>query len=339
MNLAITLAERRLLSDHLIRKGMRKLLAERLQQIDTESKSAADWVQDLDLRPLAEDTEAANEQHYEIPAHYFKGVLGPHLKYSSGYWPDGCHTLAESETAMLELTCQRARLDNGQRILELGCGWGSLSLWMAEHYPESQITSVSNSNSQREFIEAQAKLRGISNLEVITCDINDFQPEHHYDRLVSVEMFEHVRNHRQLFKRIHQWIQPEGEIFIHVFAHRSQSYLFEANSSKDWMSKYFFTGGIMPSVDLLPTAAAEYFKEDARWKVNGAHYSKTLEAWLEQQDAREPDVLAIFRICYGGDAKIWLQRWRMFYMACSELFAYNKGEEWFVMHYRFKKAN
>jgi cyclopropane-fatty-acyl-phospholipid synthase len=338
MNLAIYLAEHRLLNDRLIRKGMRKLLSERIKNINNAPKTASEWVLELQERPVAESTEAANDQHYEIPAPYFKDVLGPHLKYSSGYWPEGCESLERSEAEMLRISCERAELANGQRILELGCGWGSLSLWMAENYPQSSITSVSNSNSQREYIEAQARERGLTNLHVITCDINQFQPETAFDRVVSVEMFEHVRNHRQLFDRIHSWLQPGGKVFVHIFAHREQCYLFDAKSSRDWMSKYFFTGGIMPSVDLLPTAA-EKLNVDASWEVNGQHYSKTLEAWLQKQDAREADVLHIFRECYGDKAKVWLQRWRMFYMACSELFAYNDGEEWFVMHYRFSKPN
>jgi len=336
MNLAIQLAERRILSDSLIRKGMRKLLAERLQQIQSHPKSAQDWVETLQQKPLAVETDAANDQHYEIPAPYFKDVLGPHLKYSSGIWPDGCDSLEDSEAAMLELSCERAELSDGQHVLELGCGWGSLSLWMAAHYPKSQITSISNSKSQREYIQSLAQKRGLKNLTVITCDINEFAPNGTFDRLVSVEMFEHVRNHRALFERIQDWLKPEGKIFIHIFAHRSHSYLFEANNSKDWMSKYFFTGGIMPSVDLLPTAAENFTAEDS-WQINGTHYSKTLEAWLDKQDAREPEVLKILQTCYGKDAKRWLQRWRMFYMACSELFAYNEGQEWFVMHYRFAK--
>ncbi|MGJ8639504.1 MAG: SAM-dependent methyltransferase [Opitutaceae bacterium] len=339
MNLAINLAERRLLGDQTIRKGMRRLLAERLEAVQSSAKSAEEWVDFLNNRPLAEDTDAANEQHYEIPANYFQDVLGAHLKYSSGYWSEGCTSLDESEAAMLELSCQRAELENGQKVLELGCGWGSLSLWMAAHYPKSQITSVSNSNSQRAFIEARAEERGLSNLRVITCDINEFKPEDRFDRLVSVEMFEHVRNHQALFQNIHNWIKPGGKLFIHVFAHRSQAYLFEANSSKDWMSKYFFTGGIMPSADLLPTAAKATFSEESRWEVNGKHYSKTLEAWLDKQDAKEQEVLTTFNECYGKAAKIWLQRWRMFYMACSELFGYNDGEEWLVMHYRLKRID
>ena len=238
---------------------------------------------------------------------------------------------------MLVLTCERAELKNGQQVLELGCGWGSLSLWMAEHYPESQFTAVSNSNSQRKYITGQAKERGLTNLDVITCNINDFQPASNFDRIVSVEMFEHVRNHRSLFSQIHDWLKPAGKLFVHIFAHQEHSYLYDAEKPDDWMSRYFFTGGIMPAADLLPTAADGKLTTEASWSVNGLHYSKTLEAWLEKQDKCEAKVLEIFQNCYGEQSKIWLQRWRMFYLACSELFAFNKGNEWMVMHYRFVK--
>jgi cyclopropane-fatty-acyl-phospholipid synthase len=339
MSLAIHLAERRLLPDGLIRVGIRKLLAERLQNLEQHPKTTEEWVQDLQQRDLAENTEAANEQHYEVPASYFRDVLGPHLKYSCGYWDHNCDSLEQSEARMLELTCERADVQDGQRILELGCGWGSLSLWLATHYPKSQITAVSNSNSQRRYIELQARARGLTNLEIITCDINRFEPNDTFDRIVSVEMFEHVRNHQQLFSRLANWLKPEGKLFVHVFAHQKHCYLFEPHSSKDWMSRYFFTGGIMPSADLLPIAAAGLLREDARWEVNGQHYSKTLEAWLAKQDLREDKVKPNLTECYGPKTNLWVQRWRMFYMACSELFAYNKGNEWVVMHYRFSKPS
>lgn len=336
MKLALFLAEHRLLPDRLIRTGIRRLLQQRQHSIARNPIPANEWVRAAAERPIAESTADANAQHYEIPAEYFQRVLGPHLKYSSGIWPEGCETLADSEAEMLRLSCQRAELADGQDILELGCGWGSLSLWMAQQYPNSRITSVSNSNSQRAYIEAQAQARGLKNLQVITCDINHFAPAaHSFDRLVSVEMFEHVRNHRKLFERIHNWLRPDGKIFIHIFVHKDQSYLFDAHSSKDWMSKYFFTGGIMPAADLLPAAAQPLFETEASWPVNGVHYSRSLEAWLQQQDADEPAVMQALKSCYGRDAKVWLQRWRMFYMACSELFAYNDGTEWYVMHYRF----
>lgn len=338
MSISIKLAERSLIPDRLIRVGIRRLLAERLGTLKGLQKSDADWLTELEKKPLAEETEAANEQHYEIPANYFKTVLGKHLKYSSGFWPEGVDGLDESEAAMLQLSCERAELKSGQDILELGCGWGSLSLWMAEHYPESRITSVSNSNSQRHFIEEESRKRGLTNLRVITCDINTFQPEGQYDRVVSVEMFEHVRNHRSLFERIHGWLKPGGKCFVHIFSHHYDTYLFEARSAKDWMSKYFFSGGIMPSSSLLISAASELFVCEDKWFINGEHYSKTLEAWLDKQDANHEEVMQIFHKCYGAQAKLWFQRWRIFYMACSELFAYNNGVEWPVMHYRFKKS-
>ena len=337
MSLAVYLAEKRILNDAIVRFGIRRRLAGKLNALARSPRSSEDWLQDLEGRPLAEDTDAANEQHYEIPADYFSNVLGPHLKYSSGYWSENCNTLEQSEADMLKLTGQRAELADGQRVLELGCGWGSLSLWMAKHFPKSQFTAVSNSNSQREYIVDQAKQRGLTNLEVITCNINDFQPTASFDRIVSVEMFEHLRNHRALFKKIHQWLLPEGKLFVHIFAHREHTYLYDANEPGDWMSRYFFTGGIMPATDLLPTAAAGLLDLESEWSVNGMHYSKTLEAWLQLQDSCEPKILDIFKQCYGSQNRLWLQRWRIFYLACSELFAYNKGNEWFVMHYRFAK--
>ena len=338
MDLAIKLAENGLVPDSFIRSGIRKLLRERLASLSESKKTAKDWIKELEARPLAESTEEANEQHYEIPSEYFRKVLGTNLKYSCGYWKDVDTSLEESEAAMLELSCERADLKNGQAVLELGCGWGSLSLWMAAHYPESQITGVSNSNSQREYIESQAKARGLTNLRIITCDINEFQPDRQFDRIVSVEMFEHVRNHRRLFAQISEWLSPKGKLFVHVFSHHEQAYLFEVESTKDWMSQYFFTGGVMPSADLLPTAADQILELDDQWKVNGKHYSKTLEAWLAKQDQAKNEVLDTFRETYGKKAaKVWSQRWRIFYMACSELFAYRNGEEWPVMHYLFSK--
>ena len=334
MNLPIYFAERGLLNDAIIRKGIRCLLAQRLRAASDLQRSTKEWIDYLSNCPVAEETEAANSQHYEVPADYFCAVLGPHLKYSSGYWENSKATLEEAETAMLRLSCERAELAAGQAILELGCGWGSLSLWMATTYPDSSITAVSNSNSQRVYIEGQALARGLTNLEVITCDINSFVPNKVYDRIVSVEMMEHVRNHQQLFSQLKSWLHPSGKIFVHIFTHRSQTYLFEDKNSKDWMSRYFFTGGIMPSADLLPSAALG-FDEEARWSVNGQHYSRTLEAWLQKQDLQSVEVLRSLQPCYGKDTKLWLQRWRIFYIACSELFAYNSGHEWCVTHYRF----
>ncbi|ADE54541.1 SAM-dependent methyltransferase [Coraliomargarita akajimensis] len=336
MNLALNLAEHRYLNDTLIRVGIRKLLRERLRHLSTNPRSDTSWVEELKNGPIAEHTEEANEQHYEIPAAYFQTVLGPHLKYSCGLWNHPSDTLEVSEQAMLQLSCERAQIEDGHSILELGCGWGSLSLWMAEHYPNSRITTVSNSHSQADYIRNQATQRQLDNLTVLTADINNFSTESSYDRIVSVEMFEHVRNHHALFERIRNWLKPDGLLFVHIFAHKQQSYLFEPRSDKDWMSKYFFTGGIMPSIELLPTAANGILKEQQRWRINGTHYSQTLEAWLKLQDGNEAQIQPLLQQTYGDQYRIWLQRWRIFYMACSELFAYNEGTEWCVMHYLFQ---
>ena len=336
MDLASTLAERRLLPDSLIRYGIRKQLTAHSQWLKENPRPSKDWIAMLNHRPIAESIERSKEQHYEVPTDYFKLALGPHLKYSCCFWGEEIKSLAEAEAASLKLTCERAQLANGQAILELGCGWGSLSLWMAEHYPDSTITAMSHSKTQKAWIDAQAKLRKLSNLKVVTSDINDFQPEQTFDRILSLEMFEHLRNHQKIFEALNTWLKADGKVFIHVFVHKQESYLFEVEHKRDWMAKYFFTGGMMPAIDLLPKSA-KAFTEEERWLVNGNHYSKTLEAWLEKQDANEIKIRSHFKSTYGKDANLWIQRWRIFYMACSELFAFEDGTEWFVTHYRFSK--
>ena len=336
MHLPSFLAELRLLPDSLIRWGIRNQLKQHSLFLANNPKSDQSWIEELSKGPIAEYTDTSKQQHYEVPTEYFKRVLGSHLKYSSCFWDEATTSLEMAEVNMLRLSCEHAELENGQNILELGCGWGSLSLWMAEHYPENTITAMSHSKTQKDYIDTESKRRGLDNLKVITSDINDFDTSKRFDRIVSVEMFEHLRNHSLLFDRLNTWLKDDGRIFIHVFAHHKESYLFEVEHERDWMAEHFFTGGMMPSINYLPNAAKP-FKELNRWEINGAHYSKTLEAWLLKQDQEERTILKYFLNTYGKDSKLWFQRWRIFYLACSELFAYNGGKEWPVMHYLFAK--
>ena len=336
MHLTTLLAERRLIPDSLIRWGIRNQLKQHSLLLANNPKSDFSWIEELSIRPIAECTDSSKEQHYEVPTEYFKTVLGTHLKYSSCFWDKSTNSLEMAEANMLGLSCEHAQLENGQMILELGCGWGSLSLWMAEHYPKSSITAMSHSKTQKAYIDSEIKRRGLNNLKVITSDINDFDPNMQFDRIVSVEMFEHLRNHSLLFERLHNWLKDDGRIFIHIFAHQKESYLFEVEHKRDWMAEHFFTGGMMPSINLLPRAAKP-FKVLNHWKINGVHYSKTLEAWLSKQDQQEDKIKEQFLNTYGKDAKLWIQRWRLFYLACSELFAYNEGNEWLVIHYLLAK--
>ena len=333
-----------LLPDAAIRFGIRQRLANTLRknkQPNTEAQQAAlmRHVAELKASPVAIATDEANEQHYEVPTRFYQLCLGKHLKYSSGYWPEPTTTFDESEAIMLGMTCERAELQDGQRILELGCGWGSLSLWMAEHYPKARITSVSNSRTQKAHIDAEAARRGLTNLEIVTANMIHFEGvgDGEFDRCVSVEMFEHMKNYQVLMGRIARWLKPGGKLFVHIFTHREYSYHFEATSDEDWMAKYFFTGGQMPSDDLLL-----YFQDDLKiedhWCVSGMHYSKTSEAWLSRMDENKAEIMPLFRETYGADQAVkWWAYWRIFYMACAELWGYRDGEEWVVSHYRFVK--
>ena len=342
-NFFIDLAERGVVPDFLIRAGIRNLCKKRLKQClaDNCEKNAElneKYVADSDQSPMAVLTDKANEQHYEVPAEFYQYALGKNFKYSCCYYESANDSLDTAEDRALELTCQHAHLENGHNILELGCGWGSLSLWMAKNFPGSKITSISNSNSQREYIMGQARERGLENLEVITADINEFNTEHTYDRVVSVEMFEHVRNHRELFKRIHGWLNPDGKLFTHVFCHRSTSYPFEVEGEDDWMSKHFFSGGTMPADELFLRISGQLELEH-RWRWSGEHYAKTSEDWVRNIDNARSEILQLFnRELSMVEAHRTFYRWRIFFLACAETFGFRNGQEWWVSHYLFKKT-
>jgi len=330
------------LPDACVRFGMRRLIAARaaaLAALSPEESAEAlrMFLDDCAAARIAELPEQANEQHYEVPPELFVAALGPRLKYSCCLWDAGVGDLAAAEERALEVTCARAGLADGQEILELGCGWGSLSLWMAERYPRSTITSVSNSRSQRDFIERRAAERGLRNLTVRTCDVNqlDFAADRRFDRVVSVEMLEHLRNHAELLRRIAGWLGPGGKLFVHIFCHRSQPYLFEDHGPQDWMSRHFFSGGMMPS-DALLTHCQRDLGLERQWRWNGQHYARTCEAWLRNFDAAAVRLTPALQAAYGSAAELWRQRWRMFFMACAELFAFRGGTEWWVAHYLFE---
>jgi cyclopropane-fatty-acyl-phospholipid synthase len=313
-----------------LRAGIRAVCALRLRQ---ERRRPAGYHQALiaGLRgsDVAIATAAANAQHYEVPAAFFQHVLGPQLKYSGCYWPAGVDTLGAAETAMLGLTAERAGLADGQRVLDLGCGWGALTLWAAARFPRSRFTALSNSRSQRDFVTAQAQARGLANVTVETADVRTVAlPAGAFDRVVSIEMFEHMRNYQVLLRRIAGWLAPGGALFVHVFAHRRHAYPFEDTGASDWMAREFFTGGVMPSVGLLHD-----FQDDlviaGDWQLDGTHYARTAEAWYANLMAHRAQVTAIL----GGAAQV--ERWRVFFLACAELFGYRGGTEWGIAHYRF----
>jgi cyclopropane-fatty-acyl-phospholipid synthase len=334
------LAERGLIPDWLLRLGIRRLCAQRLREelangTEVQATQFAARIDKLRRSPVAIHVDAANAQHYELPPAFFQECLGPRLKYSGCYYPRGDESLDEAEEAMLELYGERAELDDGQHILELGCGWGSLTLWMAERYPNARITAVSNSHQQREHIESECLARGLPNVKIITCDVNRLELETaQFDRCVSIEMFEHMRNYEILLTRVASWLKPGGKLFVHIFSHRTLMYPFETAGEDNWMGRHFFTGGLMPAADTLL-----WFQRDLqierRWLVDGTHYQRSANHWLANQDANREAVMAALKQAYGDAAPLWFQRWRMFWMSCAELFGYVDGQEWMVSHYRF----
>lgn len=336
------LLEKDMIPDFLIRQGIRSLLKQRLRDenkgsVEAQQQHFMELVRELQESPIAVNTGEANEQHYEVPTKFYQYCLGKHLKYSSGYWKEGVTDIDTSERDMLELICQRARLEDGQQVLELGCGWGSLSLFMAAKYPKSKFTVVSNSRTQKIYIDEQARQRGITNLTAVTADMNRFTIDQTFDRVVSVEMFEHMRNYKKLLEKVSGYLKPDGKLFVHIFTHKEYAYKFEVKDETDWMSKYFFTGGIMPSDHLL-LYFNDHFKVIDHWRVSGTHYQKTSEAWLANMDKHKKAIMPLFEETYGKEHAVkWWVYWRIFFMACAELWGYNNGNEWMVSHYLFDK--
>lgn len=327
--------------DSLVRAGIRRIVRDRLAQesgsgIESRQEAQQQFIAEMNRSPIALSTAAANQQHYELPAEFFSLVLGRHMKYSCGYWLGEVSSLDQSEAAMLSLTCSNAAIEDGLRILELGCGWGSLSLYMAERFPNSMIVAVSNSASQKRFIDAQIAIRKIQNLTVVTADMNTFDAGGLFDRVVSVEMFEHMRNWKLLLSRIASWMKPDARLFIHVFSHHRFAYPFIARDETDWIARHFFTGGLMPSYDLISN-----FQDQLRlirgWQYDGVHYHKTTDSWLRKMDANRQAIDRIFRQTYGEEAPKFRNYWRIFFMSCSELWGYRNGQEWTVSHYLIEK--
>jgi cyclopropane-fatty-acyl-phospholipid synthase len=334
---AIDFAERGLIPVPLVRAGIRANLRARLTKEQRRQRALDDWIRELRASDIALVPRLANQQHYEVPPAFFELVLGPALKYSGAYWPDGVNTLADAERAMLDLTMARADLRDGQEILELGCGWGSLTLAMARAFPNARVHAVSNSAPQREFILERARRLGLDRVTVETADMNLFDARRRFDRVVSVEMFEHMRNWPALLGRIHGWLRPDGALFVHVFSHARFAYPYDDEGDEDWMARHFFSGGMMPSDDLLPRVAPDLFSLDGHWQVDGTHYARTAEAWYALLVARRPQVLEVLERSVGSqEGSRTFHQWRIFFLACAELFAYRGGSEWIVSHYRLR---
>ena len=336
MSLGINLAERGAIPDSIVRFGIRRLCRQRAAMCTTELTDT--FHEKLANSPVAIKQEKANDQHYMVMPHFFEQVLGRHLKYSSAWWDEGTTDLSDAEEAMLDLYVERAGIEDGQDILDVGCGWGSLSCYLGKRFPNATITSLSNSSRQRLWIEARCRNEGIKNVSVITHDLADFHTDQKFDRLVSVECLEHMRNYGILFERFASWLRDDGQAFIHVFVHKEHCYPFEEDGDDNWMGRHFFSGGIMPSHQTF-----EYFNKHLsvvdKWVVNGTHYGKTARAWLENLDRNRAAVESGFRSHYDATTtNRIINRWRIFFMACEELWNYDNGEPWHVGHYLLRKS-
>jgi len=335
---AIRAVERAPLPDAATRYGIEVLVGRTQRRLATApSAGEGRFAEGMADRSIAEHTAAANEQHYELPPEFFALTLGPRRKYSCCLYPTGTETLAEAEIAALEQTVDHAGLRDGQSILELGCGWGSLTLFMAQRFPSARIVAVSNSTPQRLHIQAEAAALGLSNVEIITADMNEFKPQARFDRVVSVEMFEHMSNWRDLLARIQTWLEPEGRLFVHVFSHRHSPYRFDHRDDADWIARHFFTGGIMPSHGLIGHFP-DCFSIERDWRWSGVHYARTARDWLERFDRNRDQIDRILSAVYGADASLWRRRWRLFYLATEGLFGHAEGGEWGVSHYLLRPA-
>ncbi|GAN79134.1 SAM-dependent methyltransferase [Acidocella aminolytica] len=327
-----SLAERTPLPDALIGLGINHLVGRTRRALDQSDMRPGCFSDAMASRPIAEYAKAANRQHYEIPPEFFGLTLGPRRKYSCCLYPTGQESLERAELHALEETAAHAGLQDGQEILELGCGWGSLSLFMATRFPQSRVVAVSNSAQQRHYIESQIRGMGLSNLRVITADMNDFTIDQQFDRVVSVEMFEHMANWRALLTRVRGWLRPQGRLFIHIFAHENQPYRFDHEDEADWIAQHFFTGGIMPSHGLI-TEFPDLFTLERDWRWNGKHYERTARDWLRRYDSRLSEIRPILKAVYGADAPVWERRWRLFFLATAGLFGHARGKPWGVSHY------
>jgi cyclopropane-fatty-acyl-phospholipid synthase len=329
-------AERVPLPDIVIRAAIQRLCSRTATRLASgNAESDASFADEMAARHIAEYADEANAQHYEVPQAFFAHVLGPNRKYSSCFYKEPESTLQEAEEESLRQTVEHADLHDGQSILDLGCGWGSLSLWMARQFPHSRVTAVSNSHSQRIHVETEAAARGLKNLRVITQDMNVFDPQEKFDRIVSVEMFEHMMNWRELMTRLQSWLKPDGRLFLHIFTHRAGAYRFDPTDKEDWIAQHFFTGGVMPSHHLI-RQYADLFEVEKEWRWSGTHYQRTALHWLSNFDRYRDEIDDILRPVYGSDTNLWMRRWRWFFLATAGLFGYAGGSEWGVSHYRMR---